>query len=248
MQTVARIKGEVCPVEAVWSKKWGVWHRPDTSDLAMIKDCVKNYKAVYEHPSMKGATVVDLGANVGHFAKLCVAHGAAQVICVEADWTNCEMIKINLVEEIRLGKVVLLNQAISKVSGERVRFYTGNSKQSLCSGSTVASRARPNFFEVSTISLAAIEHEYGGINVIKCDIEGGEYDLLDDGLTNFLDDEGILAMELHRGGQDLQPRYDAWFEKLTTEWNVLYRHDNIVFSQLFAVDLVLTPRDAVEAT
>ena len=71
----ARVRGEIKVLPRKFSQKYQSFYREETSDLAMIKDCERNYTAVYswikEHP---GCSVLDLGANVGHFSKLALQH------------------------------------------------------------------------------------------------------------------------------------------------------------------------------
>lgn len=232
----SRVKGVIEEVTPLWNKKHQAWYRPGTSDLDMIKDCAKNYEMVYKSPLIRGSTVADLGANVGHFAKLALRAGARHVICIEADPANCDMIELNLREELADRRATLIQGAVlGKTCLKEVTFWTGNSARSLCSGSTVPSTAKRNQFTTPAIDFSNLNEAFN-FQVVKCDIEGGEYELfLDNDIPSTVD---LLALELHRTSAYTTEAYDRMVKKLEGEWSQTFRHDNVVFGSLMAVDFV----------
>lgn len=238
--------GEIVPIEVRWSKKYSYWHRPGTSDLSMVSDCVNHYKHVYSHADLKDAIVLDLGANIGAFAKYAIEHGAKQVICVEPETTNVEMIALNLKDLITQGKVIVFEAAIVSESfqDDTITFYLSRSAKAQCSGSLTKERNRPIEMTVPTVKLSDLERQYGHFKIVKCDIEGGEYDLLKDGLIQ--KDRSVLAMELHAGSKSNSANFDHWSKALFDLMNPVYVSPNIVFGKVLNTDAVYYARNSNE--
>ena len=232
----ARVKGQLVELPVKWSNRYKAWHREGTSDLDMIKDCERNYTTVYdwirEQPPQE-CSVLDLGANVGYFTKLAVEAGAGMVYAVEADETNCRMAAKNVGVTNRAG-IAFGAIVREKPESGTVEFFTANSKQSACSGSTIRSSVKRNSFTVPAVVLAelcwAVKPQ-----VIKCDIEGGEYDLFADGVPDCVQ---VLALETHLSTKWMIEQEAKLVKSLEAEWGEVFRQDNMAFKKLFAVERV----------
>lgn len=233
--------GEIVDAPLKLHKKSGLFFREETSDKSMIKDCLKNYQAVYDHPSIKGSRVLDLGANIGAFAKLALKAGAEHVVCIEAEPTNIEMIKLNLKEELEKGVVTVIFAAMVPADQDSgsVTFYFGNSKSVQCSGSTVASSARPNKIEVPTISFGNLDDNVH-YSIVKCDIEGGEYGLLREGVLQT--HRSVLALEFHAAAAENRKSYEEWLPKIQSQMETAFFKDHIVFGAHMNTDVVFYAR------
>lgn len=229
-----RVKGVLSEVALKRHKKFDYLYREDTSDLAMIKDCREHYKAIYDDPIILGASVLDLGANIGYFSKLCLDMWATQVTAVEADEGNCSVMVANGLKskpkfQLHHGAVVPDSHKDSTIT-----FYTGNSAQSSCSGSTLGGRARQNSFTVPAIRISDL-FDMCRPTIVKCDIEGGEFDLFRDlVLPDYIK---LVALEIHESAAWMLPEAEKLREKFK-DWEKVYEHVNVVFGGRYAVDTV----------
>jgi FkbM family methyltransferase len=125
-------------------------------------------------------TVIDVGANVGLFAKYAYGKGADRVILVEANPELGRDIDAMLGKDAKRSAVYL--KALHDEHRElQFSFSTENSTI----GSTVFHASDPRYSNlnrtttVATVTLDDIISEQGieRIGLFKCDIEGGEYDV-----------------------------------------------------------------------
>jgi len=138
----------------------------------------------------RDAVVVDLGANLGVFTALALAQNdSARVIAVEPSLT--------LLESLR--KCVSANGWSERLTPIRafIGNFTETQKAALRQGSDYADA--PTISEAELISRSAITK----IDLLKCDIEGSEFFLLDPD-SRLLSMTDRLAIELHKWGGDIQ--------------------------------------------
>lgn len=111
-------------------------------------------------------TVLDLGANVGAFARQCIERGA-KVIAVEPDACNFGNLAANLPD------VACLNLAVGrKLESRRLHRGEYNTTHSLHAGPMVSGEWRM----VTTVPLPVLVQHLKP-TVIKCDVEGAEWEL-----------------------------------------------------------------------
>jgi len=132
-------------------------------------------------------TVIDVGANVGLFSKYVLSKNAKKVIAVEAN----PFIRTNI-EKLLTGDEDKSKIYMQPLSGkkESVRFNYSTDNSTI--GSTVFNSETPGYeglqstIELETITIDEIlnENNLERISLFKCDIEGGEYDLIES-LTDF---------------------------------------------------------------
>ena len=149
----------------------GLHVREETWDSWIIEEVAVAYQSL----GYKGRVVLDLGSNIGAFARYAMDHGAKRVVCVEPCSENINLLKKNKVEgiEIREG-------AVTRSHVPQVPFYkTPSNNHGL--GSSYINRSEEQVW-VNNINLQALMVEVGP-ELIKVDIEGGEYILF-----NYTDD------------------------------------------------------------
>jgi FkbM family methyltransferase len=130
-----------------------------------------------------GATVVDLGANLGLFTKLALAHGdRVRVIAVEPSLQlNREFDESLRHDPGFRNRATLLRGFVGQM---------GAKQQSILA-------SKPNYANAPRIGEDEILSECGGaVDFLKCDIEGGEYWLLDED-SRLLSLTRNIAIEIH---------------------------------------------------
>jgi FkbM family methyltransferase len=138
----------------------------------------------------QNAVVVDLGANHGVFSTLALAQNpSVQVVAVEPS--------LAFVESLEKG--IRANGWSTRVTAIRafVGNFTDKQKEALRQGSDYADA--PVMTEAELIARAAISK----IDLLKCDIEGSEFFLLEP-QSRLLAMTNQLAIELHEWGGDIR--------------------------------------------
>lgn len=126
--------------------------------------------------------VVDIGAHVGCFS-LAAAEKGAEVYAIEPSPINHRMLLINIDENGFSDRIHPINLAVARVGFEkRVMRFVGGSGTG--QRSLAYSNAFPQESTVMTIDLKhlldSIFKVHGKIDYVKVDIEGAEWELLDD--------------------------------------------------------------------
>jgi FkbM family methyltransferase len=127
-------------------------------------------------------TVIDIGANIGLFAKYMYSKGAQKVVLVEANPKLKEKINMML-DDDNNSSSVYLSPIFSEKKTVTFNYSDDNSAiGSIAFDSTkgVDYESLTNSIELETITLDEIIEKEGidRISLLKCDIEGGEYDLI----------------------------------------------------------------------
>jgi FkbM family methyltransferase len=138
----------------------------------------------------QNAVVVDLGANQGVFSTLALAQNpSARVVAVEPS--------LAFVESLEKG--IRANGWSARVTAIRafVGNFTEKQKEALRQGSDYADA--PMMTEAELIARAALSK----IDLLKCDIEGSEFFLLEP-QSRLLAMTNQLAIELHKWGGDIR--------------------------------------------
>lgn len=147
----------------------------------------------------QGDTVIDLGANIGAFAVLAAQLGA-NVYAVEPAWDNLGALAVNVALNRQEDAVVA--QAIAVGAGGRGVLVPGDDP------GPAHCRVRPDaagdvpvvgFAELVSNAYAACYHPRIGddIAVVKIDVEGAEWPLLDTASDDDLRRVRYLTMEWH---------------------------------------------------
>jgi FkbM family methyltransferase len=136
--------------------------------------------------------VLDLGANIGLFTLSAMARYGirARVLAVEPDPGNLVILRRNIAVNGYAGQVEVVPAAVGPTAG-RVRFSAGLNELS-----RVDPAANGDSIEVEMIDAFGLTP---GCTLIKMDIEGGEWPLLEDPRIEALDAQAVV-MEWHRAG------------------------------------------------
>jgi FkbM family methyltransferase len=164
-------------------------------------------------------TVVDLGANVGLFAMQAVAL-AERVICVEAMEANFEIAKRNIARAAVSGNYTVRRAAVSGRSGGTVRVYSSDENpggHSIYRNQAARWGNRGTYEEVPAITLAGLfaEEKIERCSLLKCDVEGAEFETFEAAPLELLSRIERIFMEVHLAavGYD-DARFEALCRKL----------------------------------
>ena len=183
-----------------FSKKYQAYVRENTLDEYIFGEIRSAYKDL---EIKKGDVVLDLGANIGAFAKQASEKGAI-VHCYEPEPNNFTLLQLNSPNTSNHKKAV-----VGKQNG-KIELYI-NSKRNKGIHMTRPVNGRESI-EVETVSFNSLINEIKP-NKIKIDVEGAEYDFLPYEFPSFVE---RLVMEIHF-------QYDPSWRKLGREV-----HENMI--------------------
>lgn len=174
--------------------------RPNYGDFLVFHDMM--YWDAYGINSLAApvGTVVDLGANIGMFS-LRAASVAKRVVAVEPVGSNLEMAERILAEGGVRDKVSLHKAAICNESGGTIRVFA-----SPCfpAGNSVFQRhtsqwGQSHHEDVPRLSIAELfaREQIGRCSLLKCDIEGAEFDVFEAVPLSLLHRIDRISMEVH---------------------------------------------------
>ena len=143
-----------------------------------------------EVPLLPNDIVLDLGAHIGAYT-VYAAGRVAQVISVEPEPSNFRVLTRNTKH---LENVRIVNAAgVGGTGGSKTTLYVnGRAGGNSGANSLDLTRGRRKI-QVHAVPFTGLS---AGVTVIKCDIEGGEYDLLDE-FADLPKTMRLVAMELH---------------------------------------------------
>jgi FkbM family methyltransferase len=125
--------------------------------------------------------IVDIGDNVGVTALVLAQIPGARVTCYEPDPENCALLRDNI-ERNALRNVSVREAAVAGRNGKLQFQLHAESTGGSLAASSAASGAHTLTVDAVTLDRVLEESATGEIDLLKCDCEGGEYELLD-GLT-----------------------------------------------------------------
>jgi|SRR5579859_580657 len=140
--------------------------------------------------------IMDIGANVGVSALMLSQIPNARVTCFEPDPGNCALLRQNL-ELNGITNTRVIQAAVSSVDGT-TDFQTDEES----TGGYVAREsitAKDRNIKVRAMTLQRALAECGGpaIDLLKCDCEGGEYDIIEQVTPELADRIRNLSIEVH---------------------------------------------------
>ncbi len=161
------------------------------------------YVEVLRHCVQPNDTVIDVGANIGFYTVLFSKWVGAQghVVAYEPDPANVLLLKQNLamsrcdnttVRQVALGSI----QEETVFSIDKITGSTGHLGKGATYGETAVGSGREFLIEMRTETLDAEVGNYGRPDLIKLDVEGGEYDVLSGGSLVLREHRPILISEL----------------------------------------------------
>jgi len=161
-------------------------------------------------PYVQGKVFFDIGANVGNYT-LTLAKDARKIFSFEASPSNARILE-GFINRAQLSNIELINMAVKDKSGDTISIFispdtTGNYSQFLDYGhgsETILSVALDDFI---------VQRDIGKVDVIKIDIEGGEFDAIRGAEKLINRDHPLLLVEFNsiiadHAGWKLQDLYD----------------------------------------
>ena len=198
------------------------WYRPGTFDLNSIRECRDNYSDI----ETVGKTVLDLGANIGGFARMALQKGAKKVIALEPCPYNFQLLEINAPNSTNI------NAAVSEENLDNVVFHYASSKRNSVSSSTVRRRnASGTTISVPGLSFGGLLEKYRP-EILKIDIEGKEYDILDSikEIPEFVE---VVGIEFHNTRKPYSEYPSRFFPEST--WKKV-EHPILMYGQKKVLD------------
>jgi FkbM family methyltransferase len=178
---------------------WKLLLRPGTSDFDVFREVfLQDHYGLQALPARLG-TVLDLGGNIGLFS-CAVLPRAERVITVEPVLANYRQAARNLAANGG-NPTDLLRHALTGRSGEEVAIYL--SSRSAAMNSLSAGWVEPGgVLGRETVPSLGLEDLLtrtgcGEVDLLKCDIEGGEFDVFGAASAAVLRRIGRLVVEVH---------------------------------------------------
>ena len=179
-------------LKAEYKKFLGATERVDSD---MIGESIVNY--LIPEVDYTDKVCLDLGANVGGFTKIAMDAGASKVIAVECDPRNYNMMADAFENS---ESVELIHGAVSASEEDTIKIYKNNSQKNHCSTSIIKKKNNQfkEYSEVQNIRFNDLVNKYKP-DIVKIDIEGAEYQIIEDVLAYYPD---VLFIEMHAGTFD----------------------------------------------
>ena len=158
-------------------------------------------------------TVIDIGANIGLFAKYMYSKGTKKVVLVEANPNLEKNINIMLDEDLSRSSVYLspIFSEKKKVTFNYSDWNSAIGSIAFDSSAGIDYESLTNQMELETITLDEIieKEKIERISLFKCDIEGGEYDLIPSLTDKQMSMIDKFMIEIHQNTDDkIQPIID----------------------------------------
>lgn len=172
--------------------------RRNTTDIILAKTIAgkageydfiysKRFLPYFKNPNI----IIDAGANVGFFSRLCVGiNNQVKLIAIEPESDNFRILKENLTETnaICLNNGVWNREAKLKV----YRRETGE-------WGFIVKETEDENYDIDAISIPKLIKKYAldEIDILKIDIEGSEYEVFDENAEIWIKRVKLLLIELH---------------------------------------------------
>lgn len=187
----------------------------------VINFCRREYGPVPE-----GATVVDIGANIGMYALYACRSGASELIAVEPVPEAAEILSRNLKPFRPNARIRIINKAASIT--QHTQIYMPRISSPYARALKEPSAAGPNAIPVETVTLDAIisSRSSDRVTILKLDCEGAEWDILSDCSDEALARVDSIRMELHsKQGED----NDALLDRLEKAGFEVTAHNHMIY-------------------
>lgn len=179
--------------------------------MQAIKNFVKRFispKILYlrKFDIRKGDVVIDLGANVGEVSSYFLQKNAI-VVAYEPNPYAFELLKKKTANTNKT--ITLVQSAVSNFTGTSKLWLHQDHKQSevgFSQGSSLKQEkdnvSKNDFVEVNVVNIKDVLASHSHIRLLKIDIEGGEYDIIDD-VLEYADKIDYILLETHENKSDV---------------------------------------------
>lgn len=169
----------------------------------------------------KGSVFVDIGANIGYYSFLC-HNNFETIFAVEPHPDNVKI--MNAMKTVNnYSKVKICPFAIGDKESDKVKLYLG----SHCGGHSllIYHTVEQQYIETRLVTLKTLLKNYEKIDLIKVDVEGGEWLVLE-GAKDILNKIKSWIIELH--DWERREEIEKWFS------NRDYRYEWIDKNHIYA--------------
>jgi FkbM family methyltransferase len=162
--------------------------------------------------------VVDVGANIGLFTKYLMHENiGSNYVCIECDPEALGDLSNNYKYNTN---VTIIPKALS-IDNAPIKFYKFGDNTAISSTLSLnqikhhgASVNSSNEITVESITISDIIKKYGHIGLLKIDIEGGEYNIIDSLAIEDANHIDYMLIECHWFEEDYELKYKNLIEKL----------------------------------
>lgn len=196
----------------VFSSKRDLYLRPETFDDSVAAE-VSGYKLLNPRD---GGTLLDVGGNIGAVSRWWLKKGGERVISVEPEPENAELLRKNL-EEFGDRAVVYEAAAVNRTAPKTLNLFLNNGINK--GAHTIRETRGRNTVEVQTVPLADLISEHNP-HAVKIDIEGGEFQLMDE-ILSLPAHVTRFAIEYHlnpKGHREMGRDLDAQLQDPSRGW------------------------------
>lgn len=170
----------------------------DEADKSVFNEIFKfrEYRSAEKIIETAKNAIVDAGAHAGFFTIYARSlNPLVKIVALEPELNNLSDLADHI-EENNLENLEILNYALAKESGKRFLLLSNDSHNHRLSGSKESVAQKPNV-AVEAISLPDLLNEVKKISLLKMDIEGGEFEIIEN-LTNEIAGKiGAIILEYH---------------------------------------------------
>ncbi len=167
----------------LWDSSLGQLWIP-TPGSAVIKhlEWEQAIQKIYDHPSAhasSGDIVIDCGAHIGGFTRTALLAKARLVVAVEPEKLNAAAFRKNFAEELKTGRVILIEKGIWNKTGS-ISLHLSSTGDSH-SVAIAQNLGKEQIIEVTTLDALVKDLNLPRVDFIKLDIEGAELNALQGG-------------------------------------------------------------------
>ncbi len=177
-----------------------------------------NYVKALRGIIASGDTVFDVGANIGFYSVLfsCWVGRAGRVVAYEPDPANVKLLELNVAtnksDNISIRKSALGGKTGSDLfSIDTVTGSTGHLGSGPTYGETIFGKGREQLVSVDVTTLDREAENWGMPDLIKMDVEGGEFDVLCGGLSLLDHGRPLVVSELSGWSDGISGSHKAAF-------------------------------------
>ncbi len=159
------------------------------------------FSEVAEHDRMSihaSDVVLDVGGNVGLFSLYAADRGAASITCVEPDHHNVELCKLNFAQKAQSWRIITCAAAAVRSDYDQTTiplYVNPGAGKGMHSITPKRGRHTENVWAVRIADLISAVNP----TVLKVDIEGGEYEMIQDicAIASHNSRVRAISLELH---------------------------------------------------
>lgn len=171
--------------------------RPNTSDLQVVRSCLLGeFDSVLNLAPTIHGFIIDAGGYIGVSAIIfAIRNPSSTIVCLEPSQENYELAKRNCTP---WPNIHVLNCALASTAGSATLKDRGTGHWGYTIVDPDGEQSLVSVGQVETISVPEIMRRYNkaGIDLLKLDIEGAEYEVLKD-RPSWIQDCEVVIVELH---------------------------------------------------